>query len=767
MPKKRRGQATLSHKKQQQKAHSPAARLQAAQQAFQAGNLPQALSLAEAALRAVNDPPTHSKLQAFLTETHYRLAAASLQPAERLHHLDKALAAASDQSRLHYQRALTCWRMGHVAQAAAELEFVAQQEPKRPGLLFLRQLGRVATGESGLSNGLSPAEANTLQLLQRLRQGEAGEKLLAAFDAKPLLGDQAEGWTLLLKMLDNAKSAPSVGWQALTQPTNGAPPNPIFDYYQGVAALRKGDVASAQAHWQQAACTLATPWLSENLLLLRRDLASQWAQSERWQAIADLYAATRQEIGDATMDTVLAETAGIAYFHLGYAAAQTSQWPVALDHWRAADALIKSRHLSQNLALAEEALGNWVQAGEAWRETVRRRPRKADHPDYLTDAQVATLWQRAAKCYKQVEEIEEEITCLKNAVKYAPDDMELRTNLADTQLQAEHVDAAENELQRILESAPQHVPALMRLGMLFSGRYDRDPMPIWQRVLAVDPHNADARQALAVLYLQIATDEFEYMRHFGYKARFTPKKSIEMLETGLKELPNHPLLLIGLGKTYYEQKKKDKARSYYQQAQRAAPKDVKIADVVLHELLHVDGGDLVKEIVPQVRHISGLRPGFWVDQGEKVLQCKLGDDWAEFFWNEALAMTDKLRGEDSPAATLVRMFDVAYEHEAPALARRYEQQLRKDHASSGAVEYIEAQAAYKANPKKTAPILALLRKAQANASKAGEPAIAELAEGMTQFIKNPPLFGRGLGNIFAELFGELDEEKLDAFRRFL
>ncbi len=767
MAKKKHIKETLRYKKQQQKVHSPASRLQEAQQAFQNGNLTQALSFAEAALRAANDPPTRNKLQTLLAETRLRLAAASLQPAERLDHLDQALAAAPDQTRLHYQRALTCWRMGNVAQAVAELEFVARHEPGRPGLVFLRQLGQAASGEPWRKDGLSAAETNTLQLLQRLRQGAAADQVAAAFDGKPLLGNQGKVWALLLDMLANVKSAPLARWQALMSNPDGTQPNPLLSYYQGVATLRKGDVGAAQGSWQQAAQTIATPWLVENLLRLRRDLAAQWAQNERWQEIADLYAATCQAMPGATIDAVLAETAGIAYFHLGHAAAQANQWRAAVDHWRVADALIKSRHLSQNLALAEEALGNWAQAGEGWRETVRRRPRKADHPDYLTDAQVATLWQRAAKCYKQVEEIEEEITCLKNAVKYAPDDMELRTNLADTQLQAEHVDAAENELQRILESAPQHVPALMRLGMLFSGRYDRDPMPIWQRVLAVDPHNADARQALAVLYLQIATDQFEYMRHFGYKARFTPKKTIEVLETGLKELPDHPLLLIGLGKTYYEQKKKDKARTYYQKAQHAAPKDIKIADVVLHELLHVDGGALVKEIVPQVRQINGLRPTFWIEQGDKVLQCKLGDNWAEFYWNEALSMTGKLRGEDSPAATLVRIFDAAYEHDATDLARVYEQRLRKEHPASGAVEYIEAQTAYKANPKKTAPVLALLRKAQSNAAKAGEPTIAELAEGMTEFIKNPPPFGGGLGNIFAELFGEMDEEKLDAFRRFL
>ena len=104
--------------------------------------------------------------------------------------------------------------------------------------------------------------------------------------------------------------------------------------------------------------------------------------------------------------------------------------------------------------------------------------------------------------------------------------MTLRVELVDAQLQADHPEAAENELGRILESAPKHVPALIRLAVLYTGRWERNPMPIWQRVLAEEPNNADAQQALATIYLQMTTDEFEFMHLSGQRGPLTTKKAI-------------------------------------------------------------------------------------------------------------------------------------------------------------------------------------------------------------------------------------------------
>ncbi len=106
MPKKKHKQKQLVYKKQQQKAHRPAARLQEAQQALHSGDLAQAITLAEAALHAANDPATKKAAEELVAEVHFRVAAISTIPTERLQHLNKALEQAPDQARLHYQRSL-------------------------------------------------------------------------------------------------------------------------------------------------------------------------------------------------------------------------------------------------------------------------------------------------------------------------------------------------------------------------------------------------------------------------------------------------------------------------------------------------------------------------------------------------------------------------------------------------------------------------------------------------------------------------------------
>ena len=118
---------------------------------------------------------------------------------------------------------------------------------------------------------------------------------------------------------------------------------------------------------------------------------------------------------------------------------------------------------------------------------LRRRPRKQDHPEAVTDAQMATLWRHVAECYERVKDADEVLTCLKNAVKYAPADLELGVKIADISTQTGRDEAAARELERLLAINAQYIPALLRLGTLYESRQDRDPMPIWRRVLAIEP----------------------------------------------------------------------------------------------------------------------------------------------------------------------------------------------------------------------------------------------------------------------------------------
>jgi len=749
------------------KQSPPAVGLPDAQQAFAKGDLLQSQRLAEAALKNARDLPTQQALRSLLAEVYLRLAGTQALPSARLPLLTQALAHAPAQPRLHYQRGLTLWRLGDFAGAAREFDQVAQAEPARPGLPVLRQLGNLATNRPVQTDGLVPDAANTVALLQGVRNNETRAALLARCAGQPLLGDDPTAWTALLQMIADPKAAPAVVRQPGLPSGAVPPPHPVLRYYAGVAALRQGDLGAAQAAWDAAAHMLTTAWLTENRLAARRTQAIALAQAQHWQAVVDLYEATRQELGTDALDPGLNETAGVAYFHLGHTAAQSNQWHAAVVHFRAADALLKSRQLSQNLALAEEAMQEWAAAAEAWREMIRRRPRSQDHADALSDSQVAAIWERAAHCYLEAGISLEAIVCLKNAIKYVLANYDLRIVLVDVLMNDDRREAAENELERILEENATFVPALTRLGVLYMGRWDRDALPIWRRVLAQEPQNQEAREALANLYIERALDDDTGQGRFP--GRMTPRKQIELLETGLREAPNHPMLLLALGTKYSEQKKPDKARQYLKLAAQYAPGDPGVLGAVLHQLLHSDGGALVQELLPKVRAIAGLRPIFWIEQGEHALECELGIEWAGLFGDEAIALSAPMRGADSPATVLASLFESAFNNDAGTLAARYEQRVRSAYAATGAVEYIDAVHAFDPDARKNTRALSLLKSAQAKALKAGESGLAELAADLSNFIRNPKppgFFGSGPGSLL-EQFMNMDEEMLDAFRKIL
>lgn len=761
---KKRNKKNLAYKQQLQKATRPGARLSAAWEALKLGDLAQALTLSTDARRTASDSDTTQQARTLVAEIHFRLAAAAQDAGQRLQHLDAALVEAPDQGRLYYHRGLTLWRMSKVRDAAIAFEQAAKLEPQRPGLPFLRQLCRLAAGEPAATVGLSPAEANTIQLLRGVRERRNAQMPSIP---QPVLGDSSL-WVALLEMKASATATPRL---LLPAPAgNGADPqpNPIVQYYQGVAALRKGDFAAAQQAWGNVRYGLAQLWHLDNLTNLRRDQAAELAQQGRWEEVADLYRSAIAGQTVASIDNVFCQAAGLAFFHLGYQAAQKDEWEQASGHWQLAATLTPSRHLAQNLALAAEALGNWFDAAEAWREMVRRRPRKPSHPDYLSDSQVAAIWNHIANCYLQVDEIEEMITCLKTAIKYAPADLELRINLVDALHSEDRLEATENEVARILEINADYVPALVRQAMLYTGRWDRDPKPIWEHVLQLEPDNADAKQALAMIYAAMAigdTDLYSWRENWR---KPTPKAGINILEAGLKLLPDHPLLLHSMGRLYRDLNQEARARASYHAALDAAlaTKNLNLVGASLHELLHTDGDDLVKEYVSRVSQFPNLRAAFWVDQGRQVVECELGEEWAEFFWDEAVRLAES--NHESLVATLVQIHDTALAQELPSVAQRYEQRLRTDHRTSGAIEYIEAVRLHTRDPQRKGPLMALVRKAKAAADKAGERELAELISAFEEFVRRPALFNPFslLGDeLIEEILGEMSKEELDAFRR--
>ena len=774
MATKHRQHAIRARKRAQQQRHRPAQRVQEATTALRNGDTEQALALATGALAVANDPSTSAAARHVVIEAHFRVAAAATDPRTRLHHLDAALQLAPAETRLRYHRALTLWALGRIPEALPELAALEAQHVHRPAVVFLHQLACAATGHPWSDQALSAAEANTIRVVQAVLHETNTSALLRQTEHMALLGNTPELWHTLLHMRDKPKSAPVGQLQVMADGLAPAGASAVVSYYLGVVAMRTGDVQTAQSAWRVAAeAGMATSWFVENRLHLLRDQAHALGQEGRWHELIGLLQAYRVT---ETPDPVLAEMLAVAHAHLGYAAAQAHDWNTAARHWQEAATQSASRQLFQNLALAEEALGRWRSAAEAWREMVRRRPRKQAHPDALTEAQLAALWCHIAECYEHVEDVNAVLTCLKNALKYAPTDLELRLKIADISKKIGCNDAAENELERLLALNAQYVPALVRLGALYEEGQERDSMPIWRRVLAIEPHHEEARDALAQLYVKKVQEEGPRYGWFDRWRRRSEKEKIALLQEGLRELPGHPALLLELGALHGAMGKSKDACAYYTQAWDAAPQQASIVAAAIHSLLHAGGGDIVTRLLPTARAIPGLLAMFWVDVGRQVLHCKLGQAWVDLFWTEALALAEQNRHGDTLAYVLVQLFEAANAEQAPDLAARYAERLHAEHPQSGGVEFV---AAYHAahSQRDVSGALRRLHQAQHTARQANETGIAELAGHMVELLQSParslfdllaPVAGRRRRRprrLLDDVFDALDEEDVHEFRR--
>ncbi len=475
MGKKKRGRNRSSRAKASapQPVFDVGAAIERGRRALEQTRPEDALRLIDRGLNLVNakrQPQATATLNQMMAETHFRLGVEALNPVAQLKELDQALALDPQDQRAHFHRAAALFRQGKWAEAAVAVA----KAPDHPGAAFVRALTQLAQGQPWAETGLTAEEINTLALLRAIQQSKKARSHDDLTQA-PLLGSN-DLWQSLVALQVKAESVSAAQLTPLIEILPQGMAQDIGLYYAGVAELAQGRKQEAAALWRSAnASGMRAHWFTENAQYLGREGVIGLAEAEDWPGIVKM----ADQIQGPISDRILAETVGAAYFHQGHAAAQAANWKEAAKLFRKASTFGGGRTLSQNLALCEEALENWDAAGDAWREMAKRRPRSEKSPDYMTDAQVAALWAHAADCYDHSEYINEEvITCLRTAVKYAENDMDLRIKLVDAMIQAERTEAAENELYRMLEVDSLHIPTLLRLGHLLSESWGATQSPI-------------------------------------------------------------------------------------------------------------------------------------------------------------------------------------------------------------------------------------------------------------------------------------------------
>ena len=120
-----------------------------------------------------------------------------------------------------------------------------------------------------------------------------------------------------------------------------------------------------------------------------------------------------------------------------------------------------------------------------------------------------------------------------------------------------------------------------------------------------------------------------------------------------------------------------------------------------------------------------------------ALHCKFGEEWADFFIEEALRLGGKPWVDDTRAGLLLEAFELAHEAKANALCTSLEQRIRAEVPASGAVQYVEA---YRLNFDKAdlRGAAKLIREAIRAARKADDTGVLSRAETIEPMLKGLP-----------------------------
>ncbi len=433
-------------------------------------------------------------------------------------------------------------------------------------------------------------------------------------------------------------------------------------YYQGVLAAQREDWEEALRAWNAAgAAGLAMERLDENLQECYHRLAEE--RLDRGDVEGALVAgqeALRHGAGYPSLEALVSQ----AHQRLAYQAAYNGRWAEARKHWRAAEAVEDgSFRLAYNLALAEEEAEDFLAAGKRWREALRRRPRTDDHPDTLSDDQVARLWQRAAEAYTKAGEFDEAVQVYRTAIKWNPDRLEARVALSEALLLNGQADAAANELDRVLARDPDNVSALLRMAEVVYARgpWGGSPAPYCERVLALDPDNTTARQMLVDFCQDQADDALRWGDY---------ERALRMYRQALNYWPGHPRASAALGALYVRLDDREKAQPHLEEALQNARGDLRVYEEIIHAWLDVGDAEGAWDLLERAEaEIETIPYEFYVAQAS---YCMSRVDEGE----ELVALWLERAVEKAPpgAPVLVTSGEMAVASGAFDLARAYLEQ---------------------------------------------------------------------------------------------
>ncbi|MBE7514877.1 MAG: tetratricopeptide repeat protein [Anaerolineales bacterium] len=439
--------------------------------AFERGDYEGAIQAWSAQAR--REPPDEA-LRRALAEAHFRRACSNLRAESALNDIQTANTYYPGDPLYLYHLGLAHHRGGQLKAAISAYRESIGLDPRH----YARTAAMLCLAVA--ETGGDPAREDTWELLTPEQQNRLKPKLPALKNAIKALsnGDFDAAEPHLHSALNHAIA--------------------FCQFYLALIAYRRGQKRETLARLLAAKANgLNTPALRLNLLRALTERALDHVENA--DVLPD---AVRQALKIAPESPILLKLKQRADFLAGNAAAETGDWNAALRHWVAAKrAGAAPRDLIANIALAHERLDQWAEAAEAWREFVRRRPRRGEQA--WTPGHIARLWRHIDALYARDGQFGRAAASLRYAVKAQPDDLALKIALIGRYLEQQNARSASQAALRVLEIAPKNAEALMLYAQACEMEGDLDQsLDAWERVDRTTnaPYAALARNRLAILY---------------------------------------------------------------------------------------------------------------------------------------------------------------------------------------------------------------------------------------------------------------------------
>jgi tetratricopeptide (TPR) repeat protein len=500
------------------------------------------------------------QLRPALAEAHFRRALVSRHhPAEVAAELQRAVDQCPQEARYWYHLGLALHRADQVAEARAAYSFAAELGYQGQGLGLVRGLAELEYSPSLSLQALpwlAAEDQAALAPVAALLQGEPQAVLAAAPGRADLSAALWQGLAWLAQG-EPARALERLSADKGRQLRAGAEQVRVF--YRGLAALAAGQWRVALEEWTEAAQAAArakTPLLPqwhEGLAQLRARRLAELQAAGQW---AELLRQVQEALVLTPGDPALLQFQLAASHHLAAAAAGAGEWHRALTHWqRMRGVLEQDPNLGplppvlRNLAIAREALEQWDGAAEAWAALLRTLPRRKTKTGGQVEKERAWLRRRILDNYHRAGQPDQAIAYYKQAVKAAPEDLELRLELASALLANDQTIAARNELCRILEKDEKHPGAHQLLAEVHQARGEREEAEeALRRVVAVDPADEKTRHSLARLMLERGVEEFNRGQHRRAQQTYTEALALSPADFHLLALLADTELVLGRGK---------------------------------------------------------------------------------------------------------------------------------------------------------------------------------------------------------------------------